>query len=68
METEDWWVLVEGEGAAPRIEHSWSYLDPSGESLPNSGAKQYSVEEFLKGEHDRDAQIALRKIVEGYEC
>ncbi len=58
-EQEHWWrLIVDGNGEA-RVEHEWSHQNPYTSREPDVGAKIYSVEDFLTGEHNEAAKERL---------
>ena len=60
MQNEDWWFLVLEDNGTCHVEHEWSHVDPYGKGQPNSGQKNYSVEEFLAGDHGDGLKSELR--------
>lgn len=58
---EDWWSLDEKDGVKI-VTHEWSHTQVNGLHT-RSGQKQYTVEEFLEGDHYSGAQAALREVL-----
>lgn len=60
---EDWWNLNEKDGIKT-VTHLWSHTKVNGLNT-NSGHKEYSVDEFLTGDHHTGAKSALSQQLEG---
>lgn len=59
---EDWWSLRETEDGEKTVVHTWSHTTVRNLNT-NEGKAEYSVEEFLGGDHDKGAQAALRELI-----
>lgn len=60
-EKEDWWHLNEVDGEQV-ITHSWHHTEIRGLNS-REGSNRYTVEEFLAGDHNTQAQAKLKEVL-----
>jgi hypothetical protein len=64
-QTEDWWTLVVNTDTGEKlVEHDWSHGNPYKAKSESSGTETVSVEDFLKGDNNVEAQLKLKSLLE----
>lgn len=60
MESEDWWYLVAAKDGSTSVEHEWSHHNAYKTGVDDSGARTFSIADFLQSDAPEEAKEKLR--------